>query len=62
MSRKSYSITDMNGYTGEDSVTFSYDSCQNEKGKSAGGYSITDMNGYTGAEKISFRYTSMNGQ
>ena len=62
MSRKPYSITDMNGYTGKDSVRFSYDSCQNETGKSAGVYTITDMNGYTGAEKISFSYTSMNGQ
>lgn len=62
MSRKLYSITDMNGYTGEDSVTFSYDGCQNETEKSAGAYSIADMNGYTGEEGISFSYTSMNGQ
>lgn len=62
MSRKMYSITDMNGYTGEDSVTFSYDRCQNETEKSAGAYSIADMNGYTGADRISFGYTSMNGQ
>ena len=61
MSRKAYSITDMNGYTGEDSVTFSYDRCQNETEKSAGAYSIADMNGYTGADRISFGYTSMNG-
>ncbi len=62
MSRKPYSITDMNGYTAEDSVTFSYDSCQNEMAKHDGAYSIADMNGYTEGDRISFSYTSMNGQ
>lgn len=62
MNRKSYSITNMNGYTNEDRITFSYDVNQNETGETAGTYSITDMNGFSGEDSRSFRYTSMNGQ
>ncbi len=62
MNKTTYGITDMNGLSGQDGITFSYFGNQNEAEGTDGGYSYQNMNGCTGEKDVSFSYTAMNGR